>query len=44
MASVSPRHFLITDDVGIGKTREVALVMHKLADRGELQRTLSYTN
>lgn len=40
VATSSPRRFLVADEVGLGKTIEVALVLRELASRGELKRAL----
>jgi len=40
VAMASPRRFLIADEVGLGKTIEIALILRELASRGELNRAL----
>ena len=40
IATASPRRYLVADEVGLGKTIEVALVLRELASRGELNRAL----
>ena len=40
IATASPRRFLIADEVGLGKTIEIALLLRELASRGELDRAL----
>lgn len=40
IAISGPRRFLIADEVGLGKTIEIALVLRELASRGELNRAL----
>ena len=40
VATGSPRRYLIADEVGLGKTIEVALLMRELLSRGELDRAL----
>ncbi|MCP5086202.1 MAG: DEAD/DEAH box helicase family protein [Rhodobacteraceae bacterium] len=40
IATASPRRFLVADEVGLGKTIEIALVLRELASRGELNRAL----
>ena len=40
IATASPRRYLIADEVGLGKTIEIALVLRELASRGELDRAL----
>ena len=40
VASASPRRYLVADEVGLGKTIEIALLLRELASRGELNRAL----
>ena len=40
VATASPRRYLVADEVGLGKTIEVALLLRELASRGELDRAL----
>ena len=40
IATSSPRRFLVADEVGLGKTIEVALLLRELDSRGELKRVL----
>jgi SNF2 family DNA or RNA helicase len=40
VATVSPRRFLIADEVGLGKTIEVALILRELDSRHEMERAL----
>ncbi len=40
MANTHPKRFLIADEVGLGKTIEVALILRELASRGELHRAM----
>ena len=40
IATASPRRYLVADEVGLGKTIEVALVLRELSSRGELNRAL----
>ena len=40
IATAGPRRFLVADEVGLGKTIEIALVLRELASRGELNRAL----
>lgn len=40
IATASPRRYLIADEVGLGKTIEVALILRELASRAELNRAL----
>lgn len=40
MANTRPKRFLIADEVGLGKTIEVALILRELASRGELHRAM----
>ena len=40
IATASPRRFLVADEVGLGKTIEVALLLRELDSRGELNRAL----
>ena len=40
VATASPRRYLVADEVGLGKTIEIALLLRELASRGELNRAL----
>ena len=40
VATASPRRYLVADEVGLGKTIEIALLLRELASRGELKRAL----
>ena len=40
IATASPRRYLVADEVGLGKTIEIALLLRELASRGELNRAL----
>jgi len=40
VATASPRRFLVADEVGLGKTIEIALILRELASRGELKRAI----
>lgn len=40
IATTAPRRFLIADEVGLGKTIEIALIVRELQSRGELGRAL----
>ena len=40
VATASPRRYLVADEVGLGKTIEIALILRELASRGELNRAL----
>lgn len=40
IATASPRRYLIADEVGLGKTIEIALILRELSSRGELVRVL----
>ena len=40
LTNARPKRFLIADEVGLGKTIEVALILRELASRGELQRAI----
>ena len=40
IATNAPRRYLIADEVGLGKTIEVALLLRELASRGDLNRAL----
>ena len=40
VATASPRRYLVADEVGLGKTIEIALLLRELASRGELDRAL----
>ncbi len=40
VATNSPRRYIIADEVGLGKTIEVALILRELASRSELSRAL----
>ncbi|MDR1873423.1 MAG: DEAD/DEAH box helicase family protein [Synergistaceae bacterium] len=40
VATVSPRRFLIADEVGLGKTIEIALILRELDSRDEMERAL----
>ncbi|MFD1380632.1 DEAD/DEAH box helicase [Fodinicurvata halophila] len=40
VATTAPRRFLVADEVGLGKTIEIALILRELASRGELDRAL----
>lgn len=40
ITNARPKRFLIADEVGLGKTIEVALILRELASRGELQRAM----
>ena len=40
IATASPRRYLVADEVGLGKTVEIALLLRELASRSELNRAL----
>ena len=40
VATMSPRRYLVADEVGLGKTIETALILRELESRGELKRAL----
>jgi SNF2 family DNA or RNA helicase len=40
VSNALPKRFLIADEVGLGKTIEVALILRELASRGELKRAI----
>ena len=40
VATASPRRYLVADEVGLGKTIEIALLLRELGSRGELKRAL----
>ena len=40
VSAVAPRRFLIADEVGLGKTIEIALILRELESRGEIERAL----
>lgn len=40
IATASPRRYLIADEVGLGKTIEIALILRELVSRGEMSRAL----
>lgn len=40
IATASPRRYLVADEVGLGKTIEIALLLRELASRGEFNRAL----
>ena len=40
IATASPRRYLVADEVGLGKTIEIALLLRELESRGELNRAL----
>lgn len=40
LANARPKRFMIADEVGLGKTIEVALILRELSSRGEMQRAM----